>query len=154
LGIKRELVPYESWHLEALMEYLRPLEESVYKKINKDYREWHKMIMADTPEPVTILVDGKPILVAGVSMLWAGVGESWIIGSHYFRPNYIFITKQCIKYMNYFIKKYKLRRLQAITTVGNPELVKFAEFLNFEYEGELRGYGMDGSNQYMFSRVA
>ena len=154
LGIKKELVTYEGWHLEALMGYLRPLEQGVYEKINKDYRAWHKMIMADTPEPVTILVDGKPVLVGGVSMLWEGVGESWIIGSQYFRENYIFITKQAIKYMNYIIRKYKLRRLQAITKAGNPELAKYAQFLNFKYEGELRGYGMDGSNQYMFSRVA
>ncbi len=149
----RKVVDYNVKHLEQIVNNLRGLERRQLAKVRMDVMEWHNMIIADTPNPKTIMIDEKPVAIGGISTLWKGVGEGWMIGSQDFKKNMFYICKQVRQYINGQIKAMGLTRLQAVVSVGNDDVFNFAKkFLGMSCEGCLHKYGMDGTDQFMFAK--
>ena len=112
------------------------------------------MIVSDTPNPKTVLADNKPVVIGGVSNLWEGVGEGWMIASQDIRSHMFYVCKQVRKYLTKQVKLMNILRLQAVVSADNSDVYNFAtKFLGFKYEGYLHHYGMDGSDQLMLSLI-
>jgi hypothetical protein len=151
--INRKVVDYNTEHLEQIIDNLRSLERRQLARVRMDVMAWNDMIMSDTPNPKTVMADDKPVVIGGVSNLWNGVGEGWMIASQDIRSHMFYICKQVRKYLDEQVKLMKVIRLQAVVSVNNEDVYNFAtKFLGFTYEGYLHKYGMDGSDQLMFAK--
>jgi len=149
----RKVVDYNVKHLEQIIDNLRGLERRQLARVRMDVMEWHNMIIADTPNPKTIMIDEKPVAIGGISTLWKGVGEGWMIGSQDLRQHMFYVCKQVRKYIDNQIKVMGITRLQGVVTANNKDVYNFAKkFLGMTYEGYLHRYGMDGSDQLMFAK--
>lgn len=149
----RIIVDYKPEHLEQIIDNLRSLERRQLAKVRMDITLWNNMIMSDTPSPKTFLADERPIAIGGISSLWSGVGEGWIIGSQDFKKHMFYICRNVRKYIKKHVKLMKIVRLQAVISVNNQDVYNFAtKFLGFTYEGYLHQYGMDGSDQLMLAK--
>ena len=149
----RKVVNYETKHLEQIVNNIRNLEKIQLDKIKTDLMAWNEMILKDTPYPKTGLADGRPVAIGGISRLWDGVGEGWLIGSQDFKSHMFFICKHVRKYIKEYTKIMGINRLQAVVSASNKDVYRFAEkFAGFTYEGYLHSYGMDGTDQLMFAR--
>lgn len=131
---------------EGDIEYARrnPLEEAV-----KGY--------PDFPVPkencYTGLVDGKIIGVYGVTVLWEGVGELWLILTKdvlNFKVETYKRLKQCVEEL---IGNCNLRRTQAVVRTDFPQAIKMMEHLGFEREGLLIDYCPDKCDVYMYAKI-
>ena len=150
--INRKVVDYNTEHLEQIIDNLRSLERRQLARVRMDVMAWNDMIMSDTPNPKTVMADDKPVVIGGVSNLWNGVGEGWMIASQDIRSHMFYICKQVRKYLDEQVKLMKVIRLQAVVSVNNEDVYNFAtKFLVFTYDGYLHKYGMDGSDQLMFA---
>lgn len=127
------------------LEYVRqnPLEDAV-----KNYPEMHPQ-----KPSYTGLIDGKIVGVGGVTVLWEGVGEGWLI-----------LTKDVLKHKTTaynciyrmtkkIIEECNLTRIQAVVRVDFPQAMKMMERLGFRREGYLRKYCPDGCNVWLYGRV-
>lgn len=151
--INRRVVKYEQKHLEQIIDNLRGLERTQLAKVRMDVMAWHNMIISDTSCPRTILANNKPIAIGGISNLWDGVCEAWMIASQDIRSHMFYVCKQVRKYLTKQVKLMNILRLQAVVSADNSDVYNFAtKFLGFKYEGYLHNYGMDGSDQLMFAK--
>lgn len=131
------------------IEYVKqnPLEDAVvrYPEINPD------------PETTyTALWNGEIVGVGGVTILWEGVGDFWIILSKNAERDGVhgIIALSAISQrVDKIIKKYKLHRAQAAIRTNFPRAIKMIEYLGFEREGLLRGYCPDGGDVWMYAKL-
>ena len=142
--MKYEIVPFKKEHLENLT--IREIEENALKAFTESVQE-------KICEPAfTGLCDGKVIAIGGVIILWDGVGEGWIYGTTKIEKHKLFFMRGVLKKLKEIEKKYNLHRVQATVVFGVKGLIKFVEFLGFEFEGRLRGYGVSKEDYLIFGR--
>lgn len=101
----------------------------------------------------TLVHEGRPIAVVGISMYWEGVAYAWAfvspeVGKH--RKSFIRGTKDLI---HWAMDAFKLHRLQATCVTDPPLFYRTLEVLGFEREGLMRRYGLDGSDHYLYAFV-
>ena len=101
----------------------------------------------------TYLVDGVPILCAGVAPLWPGVGEGWAVASQHIYRHGVSAARAARRGFSGVIERSQLHRVQTAVLVGAPRLSRFAQFLGFEREGLMRAYGSDRKDYDLYSRV-
>lgn len=130
---------------------LREFERAYFKKM-PDYGERLK-VFAMQPHCYTVLLDGEMACCFGVSPLWDGVAEGWLLTSYLVERNPISLTRGAIRYFNHIAIELKLHRLQLVVEELNELAMHWAGALQFEQEGRLVGYGPDGATHVMFART-
>lgn len=102
---------------------------------------------------VTGWVNGEPQCVAGIDMLWEGVGDVWLMLTPCINKNiregYLCIRKGLKK----LIKEHKIRRLQSYGRVDFNECHTLFKHLGFEVEGLARQYTPDGCDCILYSLI-
>jgi hypothetical protein len=107
----------------------------------------------DSETCITGWVNGEIVGVAGVDMLWEGVGDMWLMLTPYIDSN-IKETYKCIRQgVKKLIEKHNLRRVQSYGRVDFPECHTLFKHLGFEVEGMAKGYTPDGVNCVMYAKV-
>ena len=131
------------------IEYVRanPLEEAVkgYPDLPIDYRNSY-----------TALWNRKIVGVGGISIMWSGVGELWLILSKDSKRdgmNGVIALDAIGKKVNEIIRENKIVRAQATVRIDFPKGIQMLEALGFEREGLLRRYTPDGCSVYRYSRI-
>lgn len=104
------------------------------------------------PPAFTAYCEGRKIACTGITLLWGGVGEAWIVVSRNARK-YIALPGSVRWLLDKVQKKMKLRRVQATVRVDNPQGRRLARWLGFEDEGVLLGYAADGMACWILARV-
>ena len=105
--------------------------------------------------PAYTVMDGDEVLaVGGVTVMWEGVGEAWIImgESAYTRP--YSIAKYSSYLFDHIQEDYKLHRIQASVSIIDETAKRFVNWLGFEVEGIMTKYGPDKSDYFRYARVA
>lgn len=90
-------------------------------------------------QAITIMHEGRIILMCGFITLWPGVCELWLIPTVYAKKFPILFSKAAKKFIEIMADTLKLHRMQALS-VGDETHVKFMVFLGFEQEGILKQY--------------
>ena len=131
------------------IEYVKanPLEDTV-----KSYPD----MPIDPKTSYTALWDGKIVGVGGISMMWAGVGELWMILSKDSKldgAHGIVAFDAIRKKIDEIIEENSIVRAQATARLDFPKGIKMLMALGFEKEGLLRKYTPDRCDVYRFSRV-
>jgi hypothetical protein len=102
---------------------------------------------------VTGWVDGEIVGVGGVDLLWANVGEVWLMLTPYIneRPKEGY---KCIRDgLGKLIKKCNLRRVQGSGRIGFHQAHILFKHLGFEAEGIMKKFTPDGVDCIMYARI-
>jgi len=147
-------IAYKPYHLIELVKRLREFESEQYSGYLVSIERWVSMVVGNTPNPRTLTVDGEVICIGGISLLWTGVGEGWLIGSKLLESNPIYVQKRTLFHLQDALVKNDLHRIQATTVVGNELTYRWAISLGFQLEGNMCKYGVDGKDYYMYGRIS
>jgi len=97
--------------------------------------------------------NGHLVGCGGIIPIWDGVAECWLVGGWRLGTHRLSAVRALTATLARQVKEQQLRRLQAVVRADWDEAVRFVEFLRFEREGLLRGYGPDGSDHYVYARI-
>ena len=143
------LIPFVPAHAEALL--ADQLNEGC-PEIVDDWAAW----IGDLVNPdmaFTGIENGHLIGSAGLIRIWPGVSEAWFVGSWRLNNNVMAGARATRRKLDDLMKAHELHRIQAVVRADWDEAVRFVEFLRFQREGLLRGYGPDGSDHYVYARI-
>jgi len=105
---------------------------------------------------ITGIINNKIVGVAGVIILWEGVGLFWLILANDCKKNGFFgiMAISAIKSVfDELVEQNNLRRAQATVRPDFPEAIKMIEFLGFEWEGLLKQYFPDKTDAFMYGKI-
>lgn len=106
------------------------------------------------PKWVLFLPDSTPLAIGGYDMLREGVWQDWLIGTEDAWANHWrAITKHCRRVMDYMLR-HEAHRLQTIALADRFMAFKWFGALGLQLEGTLRGYGHNGEDCVIYSRVS
>ena len=95
-----------------------------------------------------------PVACGGIDLMWDHVGEAWMLLSPYVNLYRVAVTRAVRNRLAYLTSRMELNRVQAVIRVTDKPSIRYIEMLGFEKEGILRQYGTDGTDYYMYGRVA
>ena len=100
------------------------------------------------------LMDGDKIVAcAGVSVMWEGVAEGWLVMSKHASKYPVSIARYTEGLFDDIMKRNGLWRIQASVNASDVTSVKFAHWLGFEYEGIMRKFAPDGADYFRYARL-
>jgi len=139
------IVPFKEEHLEQF----------VYRgrRILGDYETELIRVYAKCGPAYTAL-DGNAIIgIAGVVILWPGVGEAWVYANPEIRRYPKTIHRAVKEKLDEIIAGYGLHRVQAFVLSDFETGIRWVKRLGFEEEGLMRAYTPDGKDCIRFARV-
>ena len=102
----------------------------------------------------TMMEDGHLVGAAGIYRVWDGVGEAWLLPSERLLARPRKAVKAVRQFLDDIAERENFRRVQATTHADFHRGRRFLEWLGFEKEGLLRGYGPDVADHIMFARIS
>ena len=101
----------------------------------------------------TLTYEGKPIAIGGVSPVWAGVGDLWVVMSDEGYQHPTILARHFRQLIQQAREVILAHRLQAAVHTKNKRQMNFLEKLGFEQEGVLRGYYEPDEDYHLYSIV-
>ena len=101
----------------------------------------------------TLLDDNVPICSGGIIPTWMGNAQGWAIASKRIFKNKIKASRLIKKRMDLLCVNNKIWRLQTAVKADFKIGIRFAEFLGFNNEGLMVGYGPDKTDYYLMARI-
>ena len=144
-----EIVPYQPEHGEFMIEF--GLNDKLMDG-DAEYEE-NRIDFATPGLSFTLLADNRIVLSGGIHPIWDGVAEGWVISSKRIYENRIKASRLIRKRTDLLCAANKIWRLQTSVKANFKMGIRFAEFLGFEIEGLMRGYGPDKSDYYRMAKV-
>ena len=142
-----EVVQYDPKHFEALA-----FNKKLFAiQIGKPESDLAGCYVGKGPA-FTGLIDGRPVCIAGVCILWPGCGEAWAILSEEGRMHGLFVHRQVMTRLPEIAREYKLIRIQAAAEKDNKVALSWLMALGFEYEGEMPFY-ISGKHFIRLARI-
>jgi hypothetical protein len=101
-----------------------------------------------------ITADEIPIVVAGFDLIRPGVWQDWLFSTPqaWDAQHWRSVTKICRKAMDALLRG-DAHRLQCVSLASRIHAHRWYRPLGLELEGTLRGYGVNGEDALMFSRL-
>ena len=130
-----EIKPFEKDHLRRLK--VGPETKEMVEFIG--FEQMCEGLQANGPA-FTAFANGEPFAVAGINMLWTGVGEVWAMFGYGYREHGFYIHKNTILKLREFSADLKLERIQALVLKDHWAGIEWVDRLGFEYEGEMPCY--------------
>lgn len=115
---------------------------------NKENLELLKIQTEYSHDALTLIIDDIPIIAIGLIRINKQAGNIWMVKSKYISKHKIFIVKRLKVLIDFYAKKYKLKRIQTLIT---PENQKWIECLGFEKESELKNFSDETT--YLYRRL-
>ena len=102
---------------------------------------------------VTGWIDGEPQCVAGIDLIWEGVGDVWMMITPWI-DGHAKEGYRCIRDgLNKLLKDHKIRRLQSYGRVDFAECHTLFKHLGFQVEGLARQYTPDGCDAILYGKI-
>lgn len=101
-----------------------------------------------------VILDGDtPIVAGGYDLIMPGVWQSWMIGTmDTWKTHWRTITKCTRRFMDGMLETE--RRLQTLVLASRVQTAEwYVRGLKMEYEGTLKGFGMNGEDADMYARI-
>ncbi len=137
---------YGHIHLMQLGDFARELSLNI-----PDYANYMRINTEGTPA-FTVIYQGKPILCFGISPIWPGLGEGWMIPAKQLQGNSVRLVRGARQLFDEIGHAMQLRRLQFMVRSSHLHAVKFAEILYFNREATLHRYGAEGDDYHVYVR--
>ena len=146
--MKYQIVPFEPKHWDMIK--FRDFE---YLSMGNFMGEMKEKIDGSGPA-FAGLANGEVVGIAGVAILWPGVGDGWIMAAEEISKHKIWFVRSVKKYMELVMNNYKLHRVQTTVLHGHTDLIRLVEFLGMRFEGRLSGFGPQGEDYLMYGRLS
>jgi len=101
----------------------------------------------------TIFYKRQPALVMGLEYKFPTNYEAWLLTGSIAYQNPGLFSRGAKRFFDKVGAKLNLRRMQIVVNVHHKAAVKWAQFLGFEREGRMKGYGPEGSDYFMYART-
>ncbi len=101
----------------------------------------------------TGIINGYVVACGGISPLWPGVGEGWVLASHKIHENKFSVVRAVYDILGDLMDDHDYWRIQGSTLADWTQGIRFARLLGFENEGLMKAYGPDGSDYIRHARV-
>jgi hypothetical protein len=101
-------------------------------------------------ECMTVLADGKPVVVGGIYKFWENRGEAWLIFGQSRRQDFFMIFRAVQK----FLGSSPLKRIEMVIDYDFKNGHRWAKILGFKKEAEkLKQYRPDGGDVSLYAMV-
>ena len=101
----------------------------------------------------TLLDNNVPICSGGIIPTWLGNAQGWVISSKRIFRNKIKASRLIKERTDLLCANNKIWRLQTAVKADFKIGIRFAEFLGFNKEGLMVGYGPDKTDYYLMARI-
>lgn len=135
-----------------------PFEKKHLLTANIEGGEEHRRLLVENLKinggPAYTLLDerGDIVAMAGVEIIWPGVGHAWAVMTGLIKKYPVALTKETRRYLEKIIKEHRLHRVQADVIEGFEQAECWIALLGFDYEGPLNRYGPNGDNFFRYAR--
>ena len=99
----------------------------------------------------TGFVDGQIAAVAGMTILWPGLGEAWLVLTPVGMAHPVFVTRRIAKHLWAVIREHGLRRVHVDVVADHQAGLDLVRALGFTDEHRMAAYGPSGED---FIRLA
>ena len=147
-----KIVDFIAAHAEDLIEQGRQ-DFGVLADADTTMKPYFDTVAAQPGMAYSMIEDGHLITSAGVYKVWDGVGEAWLLPSSRLLAKPRKAVKAVRSFLDNVSEREGFRRVQATTHADFARGRRFLEWLGFENEGVLRGYGPDGSDHIIYARI-
>ena len=144
-----KVVPYETQHGDEMIEF--GLNDTLMDG-DATFKE-NRIDFAGAGLAYTLLDDNVPICSGGIIPTWMGNAQGWAISSKRIFKNKIKAARLIKKRMDLLCANNKIWRLQTAVKADFKIGIRFAEFLGFNKEGLMVGYGPDKTDYYLMARI-
>lgn len=137
-----DIVPFEAGHIFDLR--LQRAQELFYSKFSPGYAT-----ALETAGGYTALVDGRPIVCAGLVEQWEGRALAWALMAQDAGPHFVRITRAVRRALD----MAQWRRVEAHVDAEFHEGIRWAKMLGFEAESVMRAFTPEGRDAFMYVRI-
>tara|TARA_A100000172_G_C3037638_1_gene109111 strand:+ start:822 stop:1274 length:453 start_codon:yes stop_codon:yes gene_type:complete len=132
------VVPFEPWHFNMLT--VEGPEELIIQNYGKN---WENVVqyLYDTGATFSWYNGNRIVGICGVMPYWNGVGEAYMFLSPEFKKNKIRCIKDIRYYLDLISKQMNFHRVDCHVIKSFTDAIKFAKYLGFEQEAELKMFG-------------
>lgn len=141
-----EKVPFRIEHAQEL---LKPTDWNPFQ--NWSEPEWQPI--ADSKLAFTGLLDGSPIVCAGLIPQWPGRAVAWMITDQRSGPAMLWLHRQVSQFLTEIQTHASFRRIELTVLSGFSAGHRWAKMLGFKPEGLMKSYDVNGQNHVLFARV-
>ena len=143
------IVPYQTQHGDEMIEF--GLNDKLMD-IDASFKE-NRIDFAMAGLAFTLLDDNVPICSGGVVPTWLGNAQGWVISSKRIFRNKVKASRLIKERTDLLCANNKIWRLQTAVKANFKIGIRFAEFLGFNKEGLMVGYGPDKTDYYLMARI-
>lgn len=97
--------------------------------------------------------EGEVAAVAGLELLWPGVAQAWAVLTDAGRRHPLFVARQMRARLMAAIAKHGLHRVQCDVAAGHVAGYLLVDWLGFQEEGIMRGYGVNREDHVRYARL-
>ena len=144
-----EIVPYNTQHGDEMIEF--GLNDKLMD-IDASFKE-NRIDFAMAGLAFTLLDNNVPICSGGIIPTWLGNAQGWVISSKRIFRNKIKAARLIKQRTDLLCANNKIWRLQTAVKADFKIGIRFAEFLGFNKEGLMVGYGPDKTDYYLMARI-
>ena len=144
-----KIVPYEIQHGDEMIEF--GLNDTLMDG-DATFKE-NRIDFAGAGLAYTLLDNNVPICSGGVIPTWLGNAQGWVISSKRIFRNKIKASRLIKERTDLLCANNKIWRLQTAVKADFKIGIRFAEFLGFNKEGLMVGYGPDKTDYYLMARI-
>ena len=101
----------------------------------------------------TAIHNGHVVACGGITPMWDGVGEVWLLGSHRVKENKTSLTRAVYDTLGFLMDNNNYWRLQGTVLANWESGLRFARFFGFEQEGVMKKYGPDQQDYIRVARI-
>jgi len=144
-----EIVPYKTQHGDEMIEF--GLNDKLMD-IDASFKE-NRIDFAMAGLAFTLLDNNVPICSGGIIPTWLGNAQGWVISSKRIFRNKVKASRLIKERTDLLCANNKIWRLQTAVKADFKIGIRFAEFLGFNKEGLMVGYGPDKTDYYLMARI-
>ena len=147
--VKYKIIPYEKSHTDEILTF-----GMNDKLLENDASSEEGRIDYGIPGlSFTLLADDNIVLCGGITPIWDGVAEGWVISSKRIFQNKIKAARLIKKRTDLLCNNNKIWRLQTAVKANFTIGVRFAEFLGLKKEGLMKMYGPDKTDYFRMAKI-
>ena len=143
------IVPYKTQHGDEMIEF--GLNDKLMD-IDASFKE-NRIDFAMAGLAFTLLDNNVPICSGGIIPTWMGNAQGWVLSSKRIFRNKIKASRLIKERTDLLCANNKIWRLQTAVKADFKIGIRFAEFLGFNKEGLMVGYGPDKTDYYLMARI-
>ena len=143
------IVPYKTQHGDEMIEF--GLNDKLMD-IDASFKE-NRIDFAMAGLAFTLLDNNVPICSGGIIPTWLGNAQGWVISSKRIFRNKVKASRLIKDRTDLLCANNKIWRLQTAVKANFKIGIRFAEFLGFNKEGLMVGYGPDKTDYYLMARI-